>query len=320
MAPRLTVTDILVKVCAQDSQQPEVNVAFAEAAVAPAFVRQPRGHVGVQWRWSKDWSYGGAECGPLNTGGDRSPPQRPGERARAGSWASRIWRLVRSLEHPWACSASTSFRPSSTAPERHSGCRGAWRERPVAVDAQSAVSPDVVLTLSVDHRLLDGARVRGSWSAFRAADRRTIFCCWGSPARTGSTDPVPPVRTAFHAITLSSLSWAPPGVNLTFVVLETDAGSKGVRRGTLNNRAGALLAICRGGPRYALGQTPSYPGHLRPMYRRDYGRAGEIVMSASRREMACWDIIGKALNQPVYRVMGGAVRPRVPAYAKGYTR
>lgn len=27
-------------------------------------------------------------------------------------------------------------------------------------------------------------------------------------------------------------------------------------------------------------------------------------------EMACWDIIGKALNQPIYKLMGGKVNDR----------
>src|SRR3981081_2377568 len=35
-------------------------------------------------------------------------------------------------------------------------------------------------------------------------------------------------------------------------------------------------------------------------------------------EMACWDIIGKVLDQPVYRLLGGAVRDRIKAYANGW--
>jgi galactonate dehydratase len=35
-------------------------------------------------------------------------------------------------------------------------------------------------------------------------------------------------------------------------------------------------------------------------------------------EMACWDIMGKALDQPVYRLLGGAVHERVKAYANGW--
>jgi galactonate dehydratase len=35
-------------------------------------------------------------------------------------------------------------------------------------------------------------------------------------------------------------------------------------------------------------------------------------------EMACWDIIGKACGLPVYKLIGGAVRDRIPAYANGW--
>src|SRR5690606_16847645 len=35
-------------------------------------------------------------------------------------------------------------------------------------------------------------------------------------------------------------------------------------------------------------------------------------------EIACWDIIGQALGQPVYRLLGGAVRDKIKAYANGW--
>jgi galactonate dehydratase len=51
----------------------------------------------------------------------------------------------------------------------------------------------------------------------------------------------------------------------------------------------------------------------------DFGVVGEITISAiSILEIACWDIMGKALNQPVYRLLGGAVRDRIKAYANGW--
>ena len=51
----------------------------------------------------------------------------------------------------------------------------------------------------------------------------------------------------------------------------------------------------------------------------DYERAGAIVMSGvAAIEIACWDIMGKALGEPVHRLLGGAVRDHVKAYANGW--
>src|SRR6185295_10065197 len=51
----------------------------------------------------------------------------------------------------------------------------------------------------------------------------------------------------------------------------------------------------------------------------DYARAGEVTMTGiAVIEIACWDIIGKALNQPVYKLLGGAVRDKIKAYANGW--
>ena len=35
-------------------------------------------------------------------------------------------------------------------------------------------------------------------------------------------------------------------------------------------------------------------------------------------EIACWDLIGKACGQPVYRLLGGRAHERLPAYANGW--
>src|SRR6185369_4512744 len=73
-------------------------------------------------------------------------------------------------------------------------------------------------------------------------------------------------------------------------------------------------------PRYAIGLDPFDTELLvSHMMINDYGRMGEVTMSAlSILEVACWDIMGKALGQPCYRLMGGAVRDRIKAYANGW--
>ena len=109
--------------------------------------------------------------------------------------------------------------------------------------------------------------------------------------------------------------------NLTFVKVETDEGLTGVSEVRMNNRTDALVAYLDGAKkRHVIGSDPfnTEDLYLR-MFRNDYGRAGEIVATGiSVVEIACWDIIGKALNQPVYRLLGGACRDKMKAYANGW--
>ena len=42
---------------------------------------------------------------------------------------------------------------------------------------------------------------------------------------------------------------------------------------------------------------------------------GSVICAASAIEMACWDIKGKALNVPVFQLLGGLYRDKIEAYA-----
>lgn len=112
-----------------------------------------------------------------------------------------------------------------------------------------------------------------------------------------------------------------PWRNLTFVKVDTDEGIYGLGEVRLNNRTNALLGyLTEAVPRYAIGIDPFDTESLvARMTINDYGRMGEVTMSAlSILEIACWDIMGKALGQPCYRLMGGAVRDKIKAYANGW--
>lgn len=52
------------------------------------------------------------------------------------------------------------------------------------------------------------------------------------------------------------------------------------------------------------------------MYREAvHGRKGPTMLAISAIDCAIWDLRGKWLNQPVYRLLGGPVRTEIPAYA-----
>ena len=109
--------------------------------------------------------------------------------------------------------------------------------------------------------------------------------------------------------------------NLTFLKVETDEGLVGVGEArSLNHTEAVLGYLQEAGRNHIVGSDPfEIESLVSRMYRGDFGRAGEIVMTGiALVEMACWDIMGKALNQPVYRLLGGAVRERIKAYANGW--
>jgi L-alanine-DL-glutamate epimerase-like enolase superfamily enzyme len=53
------------------------------------------------------------------------------------------------------------------------------------------------------------------------------------------------------------------------------------------------------------------------MYRKTmaFGRKGVAMVAISAVDIALWDLLGKSAKQPVYRLLGGRTKPKIPVYA-----
>jgi L-rhamnonate dehydratase len=67
-----------------------------------------------------------------------------------------------------------------------------------------------------------------------------------------------------------------------------------------------------------LGSDPWDTEYLwQQMYRRTmaFGRKGVAMTAISAVDIALWDLLGKSAKQPVYRLLGGRTKKRIPVYA-----
>jgi galactonate dehydratase len=112
-----------------------------------------------------------------------------------------------------------------------------------------------------------------------------------------------------------------PWRELVFLELATDAGLTGVGEVRMVNKTDTLVA-CIGelAPRYVIGADPFDVERLAwNVQRAEYGRPGEVTQSAlAAFDVACWDLMGQSLGVPVWKLLGGRFRDRVPAYANGW--
>ena len=109
--------------------------------------------------------------------------------------------------------------------------------------------------------------------------------------------------------------------NLVFARVITDEGLYGIGEATLQNRDEAVVAYLQAAKkRHVIGSDPFNIEDLwLRMYRDDFWRGGPVANTAlSAVEIACWDIVGKALGVPVYRLLGGQCHERLKAYANGW--
>jgi galactonate dehydratase len=112
-----------------------------------------------------------------------------------------------------------------------------------------------------------------------------------------------------------------PWRELAFLELESDTGLVGVSETRMVSRTETLVACLEElAPRHVIGTDPFDLERLAwNIQRAEYDRPGEVSQSAlASFEVACWDLIGQSLQVPVWKLLGGRCRDRVPAYANGW--
>ncbi len=106
------------------------------------------------------------------------------------------------------------------------------------------------------------------------------------------------------------------GKNYVFCKVYTNQGIVGVGEGSVTSKAATMKAAIDEHQRYLVGRDPTdIEMHWQAMYRWPRWRGGPILNSAvSAVEIALWDILGQAVGQPVYKLLGGKARDKVLMY------
>src|SRR6202045_552226 len=108
-----------------------------------------------------------------------------------------------------------------------------------------------------------------------------------------------------------------PGRNFVTLKIVTEDGINGLGDATLNGRdlavasylTGHLIPLLIGRDARRIEDIWQY------LYKGAYWRRGPVTMAAiGAVDTALWDILGKTLNTPVYRLLGGACRDAVLVY------
>ena len=107
---------------------------------------------------------------------------------------------------------------------------------------------------------------------------------------------------------------APKILTQKFLEIVADDGTTGIYGPIEEN---ILYIIDNSLKRHLIGEDPFCTEKLWDiMYRSQvHGRKGETMFAISAVDIALWDLKGKALNQPVVKILGGPTREKIPAYA-----
>jgi galactonate dehydratase len=104
--------------------------------------------------------------------------------------------------------------------------------------------------------------------------------------------------------------------NAVIVRVETDEGITGLAETVMKRKTQTIERSILELKRYLVGKDPTeIENHWERMYRDSFWVGGPLHCTAiSAIDCALWDILGKLSGLPVYKLLGGPTRTRVPAY------
>lgn len=104
--------------------------------------------------------------------------------------------------------------------------------------------------------------------------------------------------------------------NAVIVTIETDEGITGLAETVMKRRTQTIERSIQDLKQYLVGKDPTeIENHWEKMYRDSFWVGGPLHSTAiSAIDCALWDILGKSCGLPVYKLLGGPTRTRVPAY------
>lgn len=105
--------------------------------------------------------------------------------------------------------------------------------------------------------------------------------------------------------------------NQMLVKVETDQGIFGWGESGLSGREKAVAGAIEHYREFLIGRDPMQIGRIwQEVYRSQYFEGGRVLQAAiSATDIALHDIKGKALGAPVYQLLGGKQRDRIPTFA-----
>jgi galactonate dehydratase len=115
-------------------------------------------------------------------------------------------------------------------------------------------------------------------------------------------------------------TWLVEGVkyNWTLIKVYTDEGLTGIGEATNWPGSPLVFQACEYVGRMITGEDASRIDYLWTKLYRDLnwmGQAGPLLDAISAIDIALWDIASKRAGMPVYELLGGAYRKRIPLYA-----